>query len=97
MSKKDKEEKERFLLRVYKSYVGDGVFNQADYEEKCRKCVELMEETEDDVIVKYSKKHKIAVKARTIKEDIPVAEVKEKIPTGYSDVVARKIKEVESI
>lgn len=94
---KNEEEKERFLLRVYKSYVGDGVFNQADYEEKCRKCVELMEETEDDVIVKYSKKHKIAVKARTIKEDIPVAEIKEKTSTGYSDVVARKIKEVESI
>ena len=97
---KNEEEKERFLLRVYKSYVGDGVFNQADYEEKCRKCVELMEETEDDVIVKYSKKYKMeakAVRARTIKEDVPVAEVKENIPTGYSDVVARKIKEVESI
>ena len=96
---KNEEEKERFLLRVYKSYVGDGVFNQADYEEKCRKCVELMEETEDDVIVKYSKKNKTAVKAvraRTIKEDVPVAETKE-IPTGYSDAVARKIREVESI
>ena len=96
---KNEEEKERFLLRVYKSYVGDGVFNQADYEEKCRKCVELMEETEEDIIAKYSKKHKMeakAVRARTIKEDVPVAETKE-IPTGYSDVVARKIKEVESI
>jgi hypothetical protein len=95
----NEEEKERFLLKVYKSYVGDGVFSQADYEEKCRKCVELMEETEEDIIAKYSKKNKVAVKAvrtRTIKEDIPVAEAKE-IPTGYSDVVARKIKEVESI
>lgn len=96
---KDEEEKERFLLKVYKSYVGDGVFSQEDYEEKCRKCVELMEETEEDIIAKYSKKHKMeakAVRARTIKEDIPVVETKE-IPTGYSDVVARKIKEVESI
>ena len=93
---KDEEEKERFLLKVYKSYVGDGVFSKEDYEEKCRKCVELMEETEDDIIAKYSKKHKMAVRARTIKEDIPVTETKE-IPTGYSDVVARKIKEVESI
>lgn len=96
---KDEEEKERFLLKVYKSYVGDGVFSQEDYEEKCRKCVELMEETEEDIIAKYSKKHKMeakAVRARTIKEDIPVAETKE-IPTGYSDVVAHKIKEVESI
>lgn len=96
---KDEEEKERFLLKVYKSYVGDGVFSQEDYEEKCRKCVELMEETEEDIIAKYSKKHKMeakAVIARTIKEDVPVAETKE-IPTGYSDVVARKIREVESI
>ena len=96
---KDEEEKERFLLKVYKSYVGDGVFNQEDYEEKCRKCVELMEETEEDIIAKYSKKHKMeskAARARTIKEDVPVAETKE-IPTGYSDVVARKIREVESI
>lgn len=96
---KDEEEKERFLLKVYKSYVGDGVFSQEDYEEKCRKCVELMEETEEDIIAKYSKKHKMeakAVRARTIKEDVPVAETKE-IPTGYSDVVARKIREVESI
>lgn len=93
---KDEEEKERFLLKVYKSYVGDGVFSQEDYEEKCRKCVELMEETEDDIIAKYSKKHKMAVRARTIKEDVPVVETKE-IPTGYSDVVARKIREVESI
>lgn len=95
----NEEEKERFLLKVYKSYVGDGVFSQADYEEKCRKCVELMEESEEDIIVKYSKKNKTAVKAvraRTIKEDVPVAETKE-IPTGYSDVVARKIREVESI
>ena len=96
---KNEEEKERFLLRVYKSYVGDGVFNKEDYEEKCRKCVELMEETEEDIIAKYSKKHKTevkAVRARTIKEEVPVAEAKE-IPTGYSDVVARKIREVENI
>ena len=58
-----------------------------------------MEESEEDIIAKYSKKNKAAVKAvraRTIKEDVPVAETKE-IPTGYSDVVARKIREVESI
>ena len=59
----------------------------------------LYEEKSPEIVV-VSKKNKAAVKAvraRTIKEDIPVAEVKEKIPTGYSDVVARKIKEVESI
>lgn len=50
------EEKQRFLLRVYKLYVGDGVFSQEDYEAKCKKCVELMDDTEEDQINKYSKK-----------------------------------------
>ena len=96
---KDEVEKERFLISVYKDYVGDGIINREDYEAKCKKCVELMEESEEDIIAKYSKKNKAvvkAVRARTIKEDVPVAETKE-IPTGYSDVVARKIREVESI
>lgn len=53
---KNEEEKERFLISVYKSYVGDGIINQEDYEAKCKKCVSLMQETEDDVIAKWSKK-----------------------------------------
>ena len=53
---KDEEEKERFLISVYKSYVGDGIINQENYEAKCKKCVLLMQETEDDVIAKWSKK-----------------------------------------
>lgn len=52
------EEKERFLISVYKSYVGDGIINQDDYEAKCKKCVNLMEDNEDDVIAKYAKKKK---------------------------------------
>lgn len=96
----DEEEKERFLLRVYKGYVGDGVFSQEDYNEKCRKCVELMEETEDDIIAKYSKKNAVpkATRQRTIKESVPTFEPKKNdVPTGYSDAVARKIKEVEEL
>ena len=50
------EEKQRFLLRVYKLYVGDGVFSHEDYEAKCKECVELMDDTEEDQINKYSKK-----------------------------------------
>lgn len=53
---KNEEEKERFLISVYKSYVGDGIINQENYEAKCKKCVLLMQETEDDVIAKWSKK-----------------------------------------
>lgn len=88
------EEKERFLIKVYKEYVGDGVFGQEDFEAKCKKCVELMEDSEEDIIKKYSKKNKIiaSVPKRTITVDPPAP-----IPTGYSDVVARKIKEVDSL
>lgn len=53
---KDEEEKERFLISVYKSYVGDGIINQENYEAKCKKCVSLMQEKEDDVISKWTKK-----------------------------------------
>jgi hypothetical protein len=59
MEWKDDEEKERFLISVYKDYVGDGIINQEDYVAKCKKCVELMEDTEEDVIKKFSKKQKV--------------------------------------
>ena len=62
---KNEEEKERFLISVYKSYVGDGIINQENYEAKCKKCVSLMQETEDDVIAKWSKKE---VKSKEKKE-----------------------------
>lgn len=67
---KDEREKETFLISVYTDYVGDGIINQADYEAKCRKCVELMENTQEDIIAKYSK-----VK----KENPEVVELKNKI------------------
>lgn len=53
---KNEEEKERFLISVYQDYVGDGVINQEDFEAKCKKCVELMERSEKDIINQYSKK-----------------------------------------
>ena len=80
---KDEEEKERFLISVYKSYVGDGIINQEDYEAKCKKCVSLMQETEDDVIAKWSKK---GIK--------PKAEKKEK---EFSSKVDDSVKEIEEM
>ena len=53
---KDKEEKERFLLEVYDDYYGDGVFNQNEFEFKCKKAVEHLEGSVDDTINKYSTK-----------------------------------------
>lgn len=80
---KDEEEKERFLISVYKSYVGDGIINQENYEAKCKKCVSLMQETEDDIIAKWSKK---GIK--------PKAEKKEK---EFSSKVDDSVKEIEEM
>ena len=79
----DEEEKERFLISVYKSYVGDGIINQENYEAKCKKCVSLMQETEDSIIAKWSKK---ATK--------PKAEKKEK---EFSSKVDDSVKEIEEM
>lgn len=96
---KDDEEKERFLIKVYKGYVGDGVFSQEDFEAKCKKCVELMEENEESIIKKYSKKNRsdvVKYPRRTITEN-KIEDAPAPLPTGYSDVIARKIKEVDSL
>ena len=82
---KDEEEKERFLISVYKSYVGDGIINQENYEAKCKKCVSLMQETEDSIIAKWSKK---ATKLRTEKKE------KEK---EFSSKVDDSVKEIEEM
>jgi hypothetical protein len=77
MEWKDDEEKERFLISVYKDYVGDGIINQEDYVAKCKKCVELMEDTEEDVIKKFSKKQKVKPVAALPKPKPKVAEDKQ--------------------
>lgn len=78
------EEKERFLISVYKSYVGDGIINQDDYEAKCKKCVNLMEDNEDDVIAKYSKK----------KKQVNIIDSES---DGYSQEVDRLVNDIEEI
>jgi hypothetical protein len=47
-----------FLLKTYKDYLKKGVINQNEYEAKAQKCVELMEDTIEDDIARYSKKQK---------------------------------------
>jgi len=81
---KNKEEKERFLISVYTDYVGDGIINQEEFEAKCKKCVSLMEETEDDIVYKYSSKKKKIVTEKTVKE-------------GYSKKVDEAISEIDSL
>ena len=96
---KDEEEKERFLLKVYKSYVGDGVFSQGDYEEKCRKCVELMEETEEDIIAKYSKHTVKAPKVVKVRAEKPLPNIDKDVSPDYfeSDELDELINKTEEL
>lgn len=86
---KNKEEKERFLISVYTDYVGDGIINQEEFESKCKKCVSLMEETEDDIVYKYSSKKKKVIAEK------PTAEKPAK--EGYSKKVDEAISEIDNL
>lgn len=68
MKWQNEEEKEKFLVSVYVSYVGDGIINQEQFEQKCKKAVYFMELTEDDIISKYSSK-RLNKDEKNIKEE----------------------------
>lgn len=46
----------RFMLSVYLDYYNKGIIAKDDFEAKCKKCVDLMQNTEETLIEKYSKK-----------------------------------------
>lgn len=89
---KDKNEKEKFLISVYTDYVGDGIINQKQYEFKCKKCVEHMEEGVEEIIKKYSAKNK---KPREVKPK--VENVVNNEEGEYSEKVDNLIKEIEGL
>lgn len=47
---------DNFLLDVYIDYYKKGILTKDDFEAKCRKCVDLMQNTRESIIEKYSKK-----------------------------------------
>ena len=79
----NKNEKEKFLISVYEDYVGDGIITKEDFEEKCKKCVEIMSEDTDSIIQKYSKK--------------PIKKSIKKEENGYSEKVDNLVKEIEDL
>lgn len=92
----NKEQKERFLISVYTDYVGDGIINEEDFNFKCSKCVSLMEQSEDDIIQKFSKKKDKAPKAVVA----PVVQEVVNVPPQeihYSSKVDDAIKEIEGL
>lgn len=97
------EEKERFLIEVYIEYKGDGVINQEQFDFKCKKCVDDMNESVDSVVAKYSPKAKLLEakprQPRIIKNDevvnIEPKEVKEE--KGYGSAVEAALAAAEEI
>lgn len=65
---KDIEQKEKFLMKTFKSYKSDGLMTKAQCETLCKECVENMEDTVEDTIEKYSKKNKIAKKEESVEK-----------------------------
>lgn len=47
---------DNFLLDVYIDYYKKGILTKDDFEAKCRKCVDLMQNTRESIIERYSKK-----------------------------------------
>lgn len=92
-------EKERFLISVYKDYVGDGIISQNDFEIKCKQCVELMSQSEEDIIKKFSIKEETVepVIEKPIEKPVEKKERKPRIKKEYSSAVDKSIQEIENL
>lgn len=80
-------EKEDFLIDVYIEYVGDGVFSEATFEEKCQKSGGHFLLTRESVKEKYIPKPKTIVKKET----------STKTKKEYSNKVDNLVKEIEEL
>jgi hypothetical protein len=80
-------EKEDFLIDVYIEYVGDGVFSEATFEEKCQKSGGHFLLTRENVKEKYIPKSKTIVKKET----------STKTKKEYSNKVDNLVKEIEEL
>jgi len=80
-------EKEDFLIDVYIEYVGDGVFSEATFEEKCQKSGGHFLLTRENVKEKYIPKPKTIVKKET----------RTKTKKEYSNKVDNLVKEIEEL
>lgn len=88
----------RFMLTTYKDYLDLGIINQKDFEEKAKKCVNLMENNVDDIIAKYSSKGKSTNKISSLEsslkdKNVEIAELKEKLKTSEKSLKESKIAE----
>ena len=80
------EEKEDFLIETYIEYIGDGVINEKDLEDKCQKSVRQKFRTKQSIIEQYSPKPKTAKKTS-----------EENNEGEYSEKVDKLVKEIEEL
>lgn len=76
-----------FMLSVYLDYYNKGIISKDDFEAKARKCVDLMQNTEESIIERYSKKEKPA----------KIAAVKTNKENQYSSKVTDAVNEIDSL
>jgi hypothetical protein len=83
------EEKEDFLIETYIEYIGDGVINEKDLEDKCQKSVRQKFRTKQSIIEQYSPKPKTAKKTSEENNETKEGE--------YSEKVDKLVKEIEEL
>lgn len=82
-----------FMLEIYLDYYNKGIISREDFEAKARKCVDLMKNTRESIIERYTKKP--AAKKAAEKPVVTRKIVQE--PQGYSDKVTQAVKEIDSL
>lgn len=92
----------RFMLSVYLDYYNKGIISKDDFEAKAKKCVDLMQNTEESIIERYSKKEK-AVKQLSKKENTAnrmpshLSSAIAKAENQYSSKVTDAVNEIEQL
>lgn len=82
-----------FMLEIYLDYYNKGIISREDFEAKARKCVDLMKNTRESIIERYTKKPT----AKKAAEKPVVARKIVQEPQGYSDKVTQAVKEIDSL
>lgn len=88
---KDKFERENFLLDVYDTYVGLGVFNREVYDFKCAKCYATMDESREEQHIR------LGLKKKEKPTPVVVEEKTTRSVPQYSKLVEDRIKEIKEL
>lgn len=84
---------DKFLLDTYLDYYKKGIINKDDFDAKAKKCVELLQTTEESIIEKYGKKEKAIKQSK--KDNLP--KTKAIVENQYSSKVTDAVNEIEQL